>query len=279
MTKEERLQMQREKLAKMRVREDELRSCGYRYIAGVDEVGRGPLAGPVVAAAVVLPESFNALGVDDSKKLSEKKREELFDVITQNAVAYGIGMADEKTIDEINILQATKVAMRRALVDLDKKLVGKNHEEACIDVEQISVDINEAENTPEAVRLATNSNKSEDMFNAPADSRKMPQESDGEKTGYYDYGVIDYILFDAMKIEEIKIPQESIIKGDANILAIAAASIIAKVTRDRMMVEYAKEYPGYAFEKNKGYGTKAHYEGLRAQGMCPIHRRSFLKKL
>lgn len=213
MTKEERLQMQREKLAKMRIREDELRSCGYKYIAGVDEVGRGPLAGPVVAAAVVLPEDFNVLGVDDSKKLSEKKREELFDIITQNAVAYGIGMADEKMIDEINILQATKVAMRRALAELDKKLS------------------------------------------------------------------IDYILFDAMKIEDIEISQESIIKGDANILAIAAASIVAKVTRDRMMVKYAEEYPGYAFERNKGYGTKAHYEGLREHGMCPIHRRSFLKNL
>lgn len=219
MTKEERLQMQREKLAKMRVREDELRSCGYKYIAGVDEVGRGPLAGPVVAAAVVLPEDFNILGIDDSKKLSEKKREELFDVIKENAVAYGIGMAGEKTIDEINILQATKVAMRKALIELDEKL----------------------------------------------------RENDGSS--------IDYVLFDAMKIDEVKIPQESIIKGDANVLAIAAASIIAKVTRDRMMVKYAEEYPGYAFEKNKGYGTKAHYEGLHAQGMCPIHRRSFLKNL
>lgn len=219
MTKEERMQMQREKLAKMRVREDELRSCGYKYIAGVDEVGRGPLAGPVVAAAVVLPENFNILGIDDSKKLSEKKREELFDVIKENAVAYGIGMADEKTIDEINILQATKVAMRKALIELDEKL----------------------------------------------------RENDGSS--------IDYVLFDAMKIDEVKIPQESIVKGDANVLAIAAASIIAKVTRDRMMVKYAEEYPGYAFEKNKGYGTKAHYEGLHAQGMCPIHRKSFLKNL
>ncbi len=211
MTKEERLQLQREKLTHMKVREDQLRAEGYKYIAGVDEVGRGPLAGPVVTAAVVLPEDFDVLGIDDSKKLSEKKREELFDVIMERAVAVGIGMADEKTIDEINILQATKLAMRKAV-------------EAC-----------------------------------DAD--------------------IDYILFDAMKIEEIHIPQESIIKGDANILAIAAASIIAKVTRDRMMVEYDEQYPGYAFAKNKGYGTKAHYEGLHAQGMCPIHRRSFLKNL
>lgn len=215
MTKEERLQMQREKLAHMRVREDQLRAEGYKYIAGVDEVGRGPLAGPVVTAAVVLPSDFDVLGIDDSKKLSEKKREELFDIIMERAVAVGIGMADEKTIDEINILQATKLAMRKAVSECDAKLSGG----------------------------------------------------------------IDYVLFDAMKIDEIEKPQESIIKGDANILAIAAASIIAKVTRDRMMVEYDDKYPGYAFAKNKGYGTKAHYEGLHAQGMCPIHRRTFLKNL
>jgi len=224
MTKEERLQMQREKLAHMRVREDELRTEGYKYIAGVDEVGRGPLAGPVVAAAVILPADFDVLGIDDSKKLSEKKREELFDIIMERAVAVGIGEASEKTIDEINILQATKLAMRKAVEECDIKLKAK-------------------------LGIA------------------------GES------GSIDYILFDAMKIDEIDKPQEAIIKGDANILAIAAASIIAKVTRDRMMVEYDELYPGYAFAKNKGYGTKAHYEGLHAQGMCPIHRRSFLKNL
>ncbi|MBR6799680.1 MAG: ribonuclease HII [Firmicutes bacterium] len=226
MTKEERLQKQREKLADMRVREDELRAEGYKYIAGVDEVGRGPLAGPVVTAAVVLPAGFDVLGIDDSKKLSEKKREELFDIIMERAVAVGIGEASEKTIDEINILQATKLAMRKAVEECDSKL-------------------------------------------------KEKQEASGEQN----YAKIDYVLFDAMKIDEIEKPQESIIKGDANILAIAAASIIAKVTRDRMMVEYDAQYPGYAFAKNKGYGTKAHYEGLHAQGMCPIHRRTFLKNL
>lgn len=224
MTKEERLQMQKEKLAKMRVREDELRAEGYKYIAGVDEVGRGPLAGPVVTAAVVLPEDFDVLGIDDSKKLSEKKREELFDIIMERAVAVGIGEASEKTIDEINILQATKIAMRKAVEDCDAKL-----------------------------------------------REKMAEAGES--------GSIDYVLFDAMKIDEIDKPQESIIKGDANILSIAAASIIAKVTRDRMMIEYDEQYPGYAFAKNKGYGTKEHYEGLHAQGMCPIHRRSFLKNL
>lgn len=224
MTKEERLQMQREKLAHMRVREDQLRAEGYKYIAGVDEVGRGPLAGPVVTAAVVLPADFDVLGIDDSKKLSEKKREDLFDIIMERAVAVGIGEASEKTIDEINILQATKLAMRKAVEECDAKL-----------------------------------------------REKMAEAGES--------GSIDYVLFDAMKIDEIEKPQESIIKGDANILAIAAASIIAKVTRDRMMVEYDDKYPGYAFAKNKGYGTKAHYEGLHAQGMCPIHRRTFLKNL
>ena len=147
--------------------------------------------------------------MDDSKKLSEKRREELFDIIIEKAVAFGIGVADHQVIDDINILQATRVAMKQAIDALEQKP--------------------------------------------------------------------DYILFDAMKIDDIEIPQESIIKGDAKVLAIAAASIVAKVTRDRMMVEYAAEYPGYAFEKNKGYGTKAHYKGLEEHGMCPIHRRTFLK--
>ena len=194
----------------MRVREQELHRQGYVNVAGVDEVGRGPLAGPVVAAAVILPHDFDVLGIDDSKKLSEKRREELYEVITEKAVAWGIGMADHETIDEINSLQAAKLAMKRALAELED---------------------------------------------------------------------VDYITFDAMKIEDIDIPQESVIKGDSKILAIAAASIVAKVTRDRMMTEYAKQYPGYGFEKNKGYGTKAHYEGISEHGICPIHRRSFLKKV
>lgn len=223
MTKEERLQLQMERLSLMKRREDELRGCGYRSIAGVDEVGRGPLAGPVVAAAVVLPEDFDVPGIDDSKKLSEKRREELFDVICEKAVAIGIGMEDEKTIDEINILQATKSAMKKSLAQADERL-------------------------------------------------RMSNGASGLKG-------IDYILLDAVKLDGIDTPQEAVIKGDSKILAIAAASIIAKVTRDRMMVEYSREYPGYGFEKNKGYGTKAHYEGLHSLGMCPIHRRTFLKNL
>lgn len=217
MTKQEREQFLREKLQTMQVYERDLRAAGKRYIAGVDEVGRGPLAGPVVAACVVLPEDFDVLGVDDSKKLSEKKREQLYDAILSEALAYGIGMQDNASIDEINILEATKEAMRCAIIEAEQRL--------------------------------------------------------REKTGCG----IDHILIDALTLREIAIPQTGIIKGDSASLSIAAASILAKVTRDRMMVEYDSIYPGYAFAKNKGYGTKAHYEGLQAQGMTPIHRRSFLK--
>ena len=217
MTKQEREQFLREKLQTMQVYERDLRAAGKRCIAGVDEVGRGPLAGPVVAACVVLPEDFDVLGVDDSKKLSEKKREQLYDAILSEALAYGIGMQDNASIDEINILEATKEAMRCAIIEAEQRL--------------------------------------------------------REKTGCG----IDHILIDALTLREIAIPQTGIIKGDSASLSIAAASILAKVTRDRMMVEYDSIYPGYAFAKNKGYGTKAHYEGLQAQGITPIHRRSFLK--
>ncbi|MBQ6371240.1 MAG: ribonuclease HII [Firmicutes bacterium] len=219
MTKEERLQKQLQRLAEMKQMEQELHEKGFRYIAGVDEVGRGPLAGPVVTAAVVLPEGFDVPGIDDSKKLSEKRREELYEVIMEQALAVGIGQAEHDVIDEINILQATKRAMREAIEQADQML----------------------------------------------------QREHG--------GSIDYVLLDAVELPGLTVAQESVIKGDAKVLAIAAASIIAKVTRDRMMVEYAKEYPYYAFEKNKGYGTKAHYEGIREHGMCPIHRKTFLKKI
>ena len=204
MTKVERIEKQKQRLSEMQEYERKLRGEGFHLIAGVDEVGRGPLAGPVVAAAVVLPSDFDVLGVDDSKKLSEKKREQLYGEILERAVCWGIGRKDNTVIDEINILEATKLAM--------------------------------AEN-------------------------------------------IDFVLFDAMKIEAVKKPQMSLIKGDAKSLSIAAASIVAKVTRDREMIAFSAEYPGYAFESNKGYGTKAHYEGLRARGLSPIHRKSFLRNL
>ena len=219
MTKQERIEKQKQRLMEMKQPEAELRAEGYTCIAGVDEVGRGPLAGPVVTAAVVLPEDFNVLGVDDSKKLSEKRREELYEKIIDGCIAYGIGMMDHAVIDEINILQATKRAMKQAVENCDTML--------------------------------------------------------SERSA----GKIDFVLFDAVTIEGLSVPQHAVIKGDAKVLAIAAASIIAKVTRDRMMVEYAKEYPWYAFEKNKGYGTAAHYEGIRTHGTCPIHRMSFLKNM
>ncbi|MBQ4577284.1 MAG: ribonuclease HII [Firmicutes bacterium] len=210
MTKQERLELQKQRLVEMKKYEDELHAQGIRYVAGVDEVGRGPLAGPVVTAAVILPADFDVLGVDDSKKLSEKKREELFDIIKEKAICYSIGMNDEKRIDEINILEATKEAMGKAIKSLEIQ--------------------------PE------------------------------------------HILIDALTLKDVDIPQTGIVKGDATSVSIAAASILAKVTRDRMMVEYESAYPGYGFAQNKGYGTKAHYEGLDQNGITPIHRRSFLVK-
>ena len=178
------------------------------YVCGIDEVGRGPLAGPVVAAAVILPTDSQILYLNDSKKLTAAKREELYEVIMREAVAVGLGMADPERIDQINILQATYEAMREA--------VGK-----------LSV---------------------------------MPQ----------------LLLNDAVTIPEIQIPQVPIIKGDAKSVSIAAASIVAKVTRDRMMEEYDKTFPEYGFASNKGYGAQIHIEALKKYGPCPIHRRTFI---
>ena len=219
MTKAERLERDIKKLAEMKAHEDELRSQGHRYIAGIDEVGRGPLAGPVYAACVVLPDDWDIPGVNDSKKLSARRRGELSEIIREKAVAYGIGIADNNEIDEINILEATKNAMKRAI-------------EAC----------NQA--------LA-------DKYGADAH--------------------IDLLLIDAVKLDA-GIESESIIKGDEKSLSIAAASIVAKVARDKFMTEMDEVYPGYDFAGNKGYGTAKHYEGLRTIGYTPIHRRSFLRK-
>ncbi|MBQ8342945.1 MAG: ribonuclease HII [Clostridia bacterium] len=189
-----------------------LLSQGYTLIAGVDEVGRGPLAGPVVCAAVIMPLDDDSLivGVDDSKKLSEKKREQLSEEIKKRALAYTIVEIDEKTIDEINILEATKIGMKRA-------------------IESLSL-------TP------------------------------------------DVVLTDGNMTIDISHKQHSVIHGDALSYSIGAASIIAKVYRDNMMDEYAKTYPQYAFERNKGYGTAAHIQGIKEHGLCPIHRRTFTKK-
>ena len=185
-------------------------SLGLHPICGVDEAGRGPLAGPVCAAAVVLPEHLQIPGLTDSKKLTDKKRRELFPIIQEQAVAYGIGLASEQEIDEINILQATFLAMGRAL-------------------EQLSV--------------------------RPA-----------------------LALIDGNRETDFGLPVKTVVKGDSLSANIAAASVLAKVTRDNLMLELAQQYPEYGFDIHKGYGTKAHYEALRKYGPCPIHRRSFLKK-
>lgn len=190
----------------MKEYENELYNKGIKYIAGVDEVGRGPLVGPVVTAAVILPVDFYDERINDSKKVTEKKREMLYDVIMKNAVSVGIGMSSSEVIDEINILEATKKAMKEALNNLSVK--------------------------PE------------------------------------------HVLIDAVKLD-IDIPSTSIIKGDAKSQSIAAASIIAKVTRDRMMYELDKEYPEYDFAHNKGYGTKKHIEAIRKYGILKEHRKSF----
>lgn len=219
MKKEEREALLKQRLIEMKKYENALYEQGINFIAGVDEVGRGPLAGPVVSACVVLPKDFDILGVDDSKKISEKKREQLFEKIKEKAVVYAIGIQDNHTIDDINILEATKKAMGEAIIKADKELKAK-----------------------------------------------------GEKG-------IEHVLIDALTLKDIDIEQTGSIKGDANSVTIAAASILAKVTRDRMMVEYSKQYPDYCFERNKGYGTKAHYEGIAKVGICEIHRRTFLKKV
>lgn len=219
MTKEERRQKLESRLLEMKIYEEELYGRGYNYIAGCDEVGRGPLAGPVVAAAVVLPKNFAVPGVDDSKKVTERNRNILYEEIKEKALAYGIGYRDNKIIDEINILEATKLAMADAISAADMMLTERKSQH------------------------------------------------------------IDFVLFDAIKLKDLKIEQMSLIKGDSKSISIAAASILAKVTRDRLMVEYHREYPYYNFDRNKGYGTKAHYEGLKEHGTTTIHRKTFLKNL
>lgn len=219
MNKEERQLKLREKFDSMTAF-DRAYKVSLNSIGGIDEAGRGPLAGPVVAACVVLGENFDIVGIDDSKKLSPKKREELFEKITSKALAYGIGIEDNNVIDEINILQATMRAMKTAALEANRILEEK----------------------------------------AGKDGIKL-------------------LLLDAVSLKDIDIRQESVIKGDAKSLSIAAASIIAKVTRDRIMTEYHEEYPYYGFDSNKGYGTKAHYEGINNHGITPIHRKTFLKNL
>ena len=204
---EEKLQAERQRLAFMREYEDTYAAC--QAICGIDEAGRGPLAGPVVAGAVILPKDCEILFLNDSKKLSEKRRDALFDEIKEKAVAWKVGIVGPDVIDEINILQATYQAMRQA-------------------IEGLSV---------------------------------LP----------------DLLLNDAVTIPDVEINQIPIVKGDAKSVSIAAASIMAKVTRDRMMAEYDVLFPEYGFAKHKGYGTAAHIAALKELGPCPIHRRSFIK--
>ncbi|WP_058307832.1 ribonuclease HII [Gracilibacillus massiliensis] len=190
--------------------EQELWKKDLTHIVGVDEVGRGPLAGPVVAAAVILPNNFKLLGINDSKKLSKKKRELYSQYITTHALDYSIGVVDAAEIDQINILQASKKAMYQAINGLEQ---------------------------------------------------------------------IDYVLIDAVKLEKLSVPSDAIIKGDQKSISIAAASIVAKVTRDKMMENIHEEYPSYAFNKNSGYGTKDHLKAIEDNGLTSYHRRSFLKSL
>jgi ribonuclease HII len=203
---EEKLALERQRLEGMREFENKYSDLGA--VAGIDEAGRGPLAGPVVAAAVILPKDIFLPFLNDSKKVTEKRRDVLFDQIKQEAIAYGIGIASNALIDDINILQATYEAMREAISKLNK--------------------------TP------------------------------------------DILLVDAVHIPNISLKQVGIVKGDAKSVNIAAASILAKVTRDRLMLEYGKIYPEYGFASNKGYGTAKHIEALKAYGACDIHRRSFI---
>ena len=205
----EALRQERERVEAMKAYEKKYASMAY--ICGIDEAGRGPLAGPVVAGAVILPKDCQILYLDDSKKLSEKRREQLYGVIMEQAVAVGVGIVEPERIDEIKILQADYEAMRQAIQNL---------------------------------------------------------------------GVVpDILLNDAVRIPQVAIPQVPIVHGDAKSISIAAASIIAKVTRDRIMVCYDKEMPEYGFAKHKGYGTKEHMAAIEAHGLSPIHRRSFVKKL
>ena len=199
-----------QRLLLLKEKENDLRKKGFQYICGIDEAGRGPLAGPVVVASVIMPTDSMIEGVNDSKKVSEKKREKIYEQILEEAISYGVAIIGQDEIDEINILNATKKGLTISLQELTLKP--------------------------------------------------------------------DLILVDALNgIDTMGIPYDSVIKGDAKCYSIAAASIIAKVTRDRIMREWDKIYPEYGFEKHKGYGTAAHIAAIREYGLCPIHRRSFTK--
>lgn len=201
-----------ERLSKLKQIEENVYDEGFKYICGIDEAGRGPLAGPVVVASVIMPKDSMIEGVNDSKKISETKREKLYDLITQEAISYGVGIINQEEIDEINILNATKKGLTNSIIELKTKP--------------------------------------------------------------------DIILVDALRdIDTLGIPYRSVIKGDAKIYSIACASIIAKVTRDRIMKEWDKIYPQYGLASHKGYGTAKHIAAIKEYGLCPLHRRSFTKNL
>ena len=209
-----------ERLTNLKQIEKELKQKGFKNICGIDEAGRGPLAGPVVVASVIMPEDSMIEGVNDSKKVSEKKREMLYEKITEEAIAYGVGIIDQSEIDKVNILNATKEGLTLCIKELEKDLHEKNR-----------------------------------GFEKP-----------------------EIILVDALtKIDTDGISYRSIIQGDAKSYSIAAASIIAKVTRDRIMRQWDEVYPMYGFEKHKGYGTAAHIAAIKEYGLCPLHRRTFVK--
>jgi ribonuclease HII len=205
------LEREIKRIEEMKFYEKKLYEEGLNFIAGVDEAGRGPLVGPVVAACVILPKEIFIPEINDSKKLPEEKREKLAEVIKKEAISYGIGIVDCREIDEINILNATLKAMKKAIFEVKEK--------------------------------------------------------------------IEYLLVDAISIPDMPIKQLPIVKGDSKSISIAAASILAKVERDRIMKEYHKLYPQYNFAKNKGYGTKEHIEALKKYGPCPIHRRTYVEKI
>ena len=211
-----------ERLKEIKKIEEELYEKGITSIAGIDEAGRGPLAGPVVVGCVIMPRDSMIEGVNDSKKVSEKKREKLYDLIIDESIAYGVGIISQEEIDRINILNATKEGLKMAIKEMEKNLQERHRE-----------------------------------FEKP-----------------------EIILVDALtKIDTDHIPYKSIIKGDSKSYSIAAASIVAKVTRDRIMRQWDEVYPMYGFAKHKGYGTAAHIAAIKEYGLCPLHRRSFVKNI
>lgn len=270
---------ERERIEKTRLEEmksfDIGNSFGFEYLIGVDEVGRGPLAGPVVACAVIMPKDWDVPGINDSKKLTENRRNELALKIKDRSVAIGLGFVNSKKIDRFNIRNATKMAMiiavRRCIENFQEQGYGsdeiKDYETKNVDLPAIE---NRSRETGAGMTFDVDSN--EDLDKALKKSRiKILIDGDMEIP-------IEQLEADFEK-DGFVISQETVIKGDSKSLAIGAASIVAKVARDEFMKEYSKRAPEFGFEKHKGYGTKAHYEAISSYGLSPIHRKTFLKKV